>query len=87
MRSAQDSALSLTRHHHQELLNIGQYRDGGPDNSTSHISDHLTYAGEAHEINFCSFPSALNTFHFRGRMNATLSEAASGSAAGTVLMA
>ena len=88
MRSAQDSALSLTRHHHQELLNIGQYRvDGGPDNSTSHISDHLTYAGEAHEINFCSFPSALYTFHFRGRVNATLSEAASGSATGSVLMA
>ena len=64
MRSAQDSALSLTRHHHQELLNIGQYRvDSGLDNSTSHISDHLTYAGEAHEINFCSFPSALYTFH------------------------
>ena len=88
MRSSQDSALSLTRHHHQELLNIGQYSvDGGPDNTTSHISDHLTYAGEAHDINFCSYPSALYTFHFRGQVNASVSEAASASGSGSVLMA
>ena len=88
MRSSQDSALSLTRHHHQELLNIGQYSvDGGPDNTTSHISDHLTYAGETHELNFCSYPSALYTFHFRGQVNASVSEAASASGSGSVLMA
>ena len=89
LRTAQDSAFSLSKHQHLELLHLGQYRvDGFPDNSTSYISDHLTYAGEVHEISFCGYPSALYTFNFRGQVNASLSEAApTVGGSGAVLMA